>query len=203
MNVIILCEESQTVCKEFRKLGHNAFSCDIIACSGGRPEWHILGDASKLCNSKTFETLDGHKHSVPKWDIAIAHPPCTYLSNAGVRWLSEERLRLASEAVKFFMQMLMCSIDRVCVENPTPSKIHGLPECDQVIQPYEFGDPFSKRTCLWLKNLPKLTPTNILSEYETTSTARWYNSPGGDRRASRSKTFPGIARAMAEQWSAL
>ena len=164
MNVLIACEESQTVCKAFRARGHNAFSCDIIEPSGGRPEWHIKGDALEVINPKDqgnncygiwFTTMDGTFHDVTEWDLIIAHPPCTYLSNAGAcrlyprkGQLNVERYKKGLEAKAFFMAFLNADCDKICVENPIPSKVYELPKYTQIIQPYEFGHPFTK------KNLP-------------------------------------------------
>ncbi len=200
MKVLVACEESQTVCKAFRALGHEAYSNDILDCSGGHPEWHIKGDAIEVMNSQS-------------WDLMIAHPPCTYMSKAGARWMhvngsiNQERLNKALEAKKFFLSLLNSRIEKIVVENPQPLKIVGLPPHSQVIQPYEYGHPFSKKTLLWLKGLPPLKPTDALNEY------RPYlpSNTGGAKRGQKfmyknisqkesSKTFPGIARAMAEQW---
>ena len=196
LKVLIACEESQAVCIEFRKLGHEAFSCDILSCSGGHPEWHIQGDV--------LEQLD------KGWDMMIAHPPCTYLSNAGARFLypkgvlNNERLQKGLDAKKLFMALYAANIQKICIENPLPSSIFGLPPHSQVIQPYHFGHPFKKRTQLWLKNLPLLDCTDIVAVSESTKIAgNWFNKGGKDRQKNRSKTFPGIAKAMAEQWGNL
>jgi hypothetical protein len=174
MNVFIACEESQTVCKAFRELGHRAFSCDLQECSGGHPEWHIKGDCLPLINGDCeFITVDGKSHRQQgEWDLLIAHPPCTYMSKAGARWMyptagniSEERLSLAMEAKEFFFKFLNAKCKHIAVENPVPLKAVGLPTPDCVIQPYEHGEPFSKKTLLWLKGLPPILPTHILSEY--------------------------------------
>ena len=155
MKVLVACEESQRVCIEFRKLGHEAYSCDIQDCSGGHPEWHIKDD--------TLKYLEG-------WDLIIAHPPCTYLTNCGAPSLfkggkmNEERYKKGLEAKKFFLKLLNAPCEKICVENPTPLRIFELPPHSQVIQPYFFGDPFQKRTLLWLKNLPLLIPTDITEE---------------------------------------
>ncbi len=195
MRVLVACEESQRVCIEFRKLGHEAYSCDIEPCSGGHPEWHLQQDVTELLKIK--------------WDMIIAHPPCTYLSNAGARFLypkgelNEERLQKGLKAKEFFMKLWNADCPRIAVENPIPSKVYGLPEYTQTIQPYEFGHPYSKKTCLWLKGPPKLQPTDILPEDERQSTkiaGNWFNKGGKDRQKNRAKTFPGIAKAMAEQW---
>lgn len=193
MRVLVACEESQAVTKEFRKLGHEAYSCDIIPCSGSHPEWHIQQDVTPLLKQC--------------WDLIIAHPPCTYLSNAGARHLypkgvlNEERLQKGLAAKEFFMLFYNSDCPRVVIENPTPSKIFGLPPYDQVIQPYQFGHPFSKRTCLWLKGVPPLKPTNVIEVTQSTKIAgNWFNKGGKERQKNRSKTFEGIAKAMAEQW---
>lgn len=221
MNVLIACEESQRVCTAFRERGHRAFSCDIQECSGGHPEWHILGDVIPLINGRCkFATMDGKTHEIPdKWDLIIAHPPCTYLSNAGAcrlyprkGQLNRERYHKGLEAKKFFIQILNADCDKMCVENPIPSTIYELPRYTQTIQPYEFGHPYSKKTCLWLKCLPKLQPTNIVEDYSPylpSGTSRKQvdkygacecEKGGKNRQKNRSKTFEGIAQAMAEQW---
>jgi hypothetical protein len=196
MKILIACEKSQTICKAFRKLGYEAYSCDILPCSMfDHPEWHIQGDAIK-------EAYSG------KYGMMICHPPCTKLSCCGARHmykggkLNEARLRDAMDAKDFFMKLYNAPIPLIAVENPTPLKIVELPEHTQVIQPYMFGEPYSKRTLLWLKGLPLLTPTNVLTEYKP------FLQSGADgpeiskvRGESRSKTFEGIAAAMAEQWS--
>ncbi len=201
MKVLVACEESQTVCKAFRKRGHEAYSCDIQECSGGHPEWHIQGDVLPLLKEK--------------WDLIIAHPPCTYMSKAGARFMyltagnvNQERLEKALQAKEFFMQFMNADCDKICIENPTPLKIVGLPKESQVIQPYQFGHPYSKRTLLWLKGLPELKPTNILTEYTPylpSNTGGFARGKGGSRGVAHnakdaSKTFSGIAQAMAEQW---
>jgi hypothetical protein len=195
MKILIACEESQAVCKAFREKGHEAYSCDILPCSGGHPEWHIQGDA-------IVEAYSG------KYDMMIAHPPCTYLSNAGARFLypkgelNQERLNKGLEAKDFFMKLLNAPIEKICVENPVQSKVFGIKRYDQVIEPYYFGHPFKKKTCLWLKNLPELQPTNLLEKPQSTKVAgNWFNKGGKERQKNRSKTFQGIADAMAEQWN--
>lgn len=208
MKVLVACEESQTVCKAFRKKGHEAYSCDIQECSGGHPEWHIKGDALLLLNGNCkFTTGDGKKHTIDgKWDLIIAHPPCTYLSNAGARFLypkgvlNESRLKLGLEAKDFFMKFLNADCEKICVENPTPSRVYELPKCTQVVQPWQFGHPVQKRTCLWLKNLKPLQPTIVMEERQSSKVADWFNKAGKDRQKNRAKTFSGIAEAMAEQW---
>lgn len=218
MNVFIACEESQTVCKAFRELGHRAFSCDLQECSGGHPEWHVRGDCLSLINGDCeFLTEDGKKHSQEgEWDLLIAHPPCTYMSKAGARWMylkagviNEERLKLALEAKEFFFKLLNAKCKHIAVENPVPLKIVQLPTPDCVVQPYEHGEPFSKKTLLWLKNLPPIMPTQILSEYKPYLPSNTGGAKRGQKHSrgvtknakESSKTFVGIAKAMAEQWS--
>lgn len=223
MKILIACEESQRVCIEMRKLGHEAYSCDVQEPSGGHPEWHILGDVLEVLNpydcwnesSIRFETMDKKEHIVPRWDMIIAHPPCTYLSAAGaVRLYNSEheikdwqRYREGQKAAIFFNSILDADCDRIAVENPVPLKVFGLPKYSQIIQPYMFGDPWNKKTCLWLNGLPKLEPTNIVKPK-----GYWIGAHGKDKapngmikgfrdQKTRSKTFPGIARAMAEQWA--
>ena len=217
LNILVACEESQTVCKEFRGLGHNAFSCDLQECSGGHPEWHIRMDARLLLEDGVmFVTDDGETHYIEKWDLIIAHPPCTYMSKAGARWMyptagniSEKRYKLAMEAKKFFMTFLNCNCEHIAVENPVPLKVVELPKSTQAIQPYEYGEPYSKKTLLWLKGLPKLEPTDICENYTPylpSNTGAFSRGGGGSRGVAHdaktaSKTFEGIAKAMAEQWS--
>ena len=218
MNVLIACEESQAVVIEMRRLGHYAFSCDTQECSGGHPEWHVQGDALELLNKKEllFRTQDGTTHSVAGWDLIIAHPPCTYLTNAGaVRMrvagnIQPARYRKCMEARDFFMKFYEADCPRIAIENPTPMKIAKLPPYDQAIQPYQFGHPYSKRTCLWLKGLPPLEPTCIMEHHEPYVNGGCKDAHGNYRRfqgrrerdpKNRSKTFPGIAKAMAEQWA--
>ena len=195
MRVLVACEESQAVCKAFRALGHEAYSCDIEPCSGGHPEWHLQQDVTQLLKIK--------------WDLIIAHPPCTYLSNAGARHLypggvlNNERLQKGLVAKAFFMQFYNADCEKIVIENPIPSKVFELPPYTQIIQPYEFGHPFQKKTCLWLKGLPKLQPTDIVTEEKRQSTkiaGNWFNKGGRERQKNRAKTFPGIAAAMAAQW---
>ena len=155
MNVLIACEESQRVCIAFRERGHEAYSCDILECSGGHPEWHIQGDALPIINGNCeFETADGQRHRIDgKWDLLIAHPPCTYISNAGVRFLypggkgvlNEERLKKGIEATHFFLRFLYADCERIAVENPIPSTVYCLPKYTQIIQPWMFGHPVQKK----------------------------------------------------------
>lgn len=196
MKVLVACEESQAVCKAFREFGHEAYSCDIQECSGGHPEWHIQGDALPLLKEK--------------WDLIIAHPPCTYLSNAGARFLypkgvlNEERLKLGLEAKEFFMAFYNADCEKICIENPTPSRVYELPKYTQVIQPWMFGHPVQKRTCLWLKGLEPLKPTEIVEERQSSKVpGNWFNKGGKERQKNRAKTLPGIAKAMADQWGGL
>lgn len=198
MRVLIACEESQEVCKAFRELGHDAYSCDILPCSGGHPEWHIQKDI--------FHVLTNTHNGV--WDLIIAHPPCTYLSNSGVRWLynkdgskNEDRWEKMKDGALFFKSLLYSNAEHVVVENPIIHK-HALEiigkEKSQIIQPWQFGHGETKATCLWIKGLPNLKPTNIVEGRE----ARIHKlPPSKDRAKLRSKTYPGIAKAMAEQWS--
>lgn len=186
LNVLIACEESQTSCLAFRQLGHNAYSCDLQPCSGGHPEWHIQGDALDL--------LELH------WDLVIAHPPCTYLSAAAARYMwaghkvNRERLVKAMQARSFFMNFYNAACPHIAIENPRPLKIVGLPWSTQVIEPWEFGEPWSKETHLWLKDLPLLRPTKIVTEFKSYT----HYTKGS---VQRSKTFPGLAAAWADQWS--
>ena len=211
MNILVACEESQRVTTEFRRTGHNAFSCDIVDQSGGHPEWHIMQDVVPLLNGDCkLRTTDGAEHRIKgKWDLIIAHPPCTYISNAGARHLypkgvlNEERLRQGIEATHFFLRILYADCDHIAVENPIPSSVYCLPPYTQVIQPYNFGHHVKKKTCLWLKGLPELQHTKEIPPEECQSTkiaGNWFNRGGKDRQRNRAKTFPGIAKAMAEQW---
>ena len=213
MNVLVACEESQRVCISFRERGHKAFSCDIQECSGGHPEWHIKGDVLPLLNGNCqFVTEGGQNVSIDgRWDLIIAHPPCTDLAVSGARHFAKKRADGSQQkSIDFFMQFVQADCQRIAIENPVciMSSIYRKP--DQIIQPYYFGEPHKKTTCLWLKGLPRLTPTNIvepnLVEYTCKNgkqvrfdefMVRGFN---GDRAKARSKTFWGVARAMAEQW---
>lgn len=201
MRVLVACEESQAVCIAFRNAGHEAYSCDILPCSGGHPEWHIQDDVLKHLN-------DG-------WDLMIAHPTCTYLANSGVCWLwnkdgspNDDRWENMSDGIEFFKRLLNADIPLIAVENPIPHKYANEligRKYDQLIQPYQFGHPESKATCLWLNGLPKLQPTNDVKEIwkqlpKSEAQRIHYMSPGPERAKLRSKTFHGIAAAMAEQW---
>ena len=224
MKVLVACEESQRVCIAFREKGHEAYSCDIMECSGGHPEWHIKGDVLPIINGyKTptdiFITQDGVAHCVPKrWDLIIAHPPCTYLTVTGNRWFNVERygekaikrLQNREEAIKFFLSIANADCDRIVIENPVGvmSTVWRKPE--QIIQPYMFGDSAEKKTCLWLKGVEPLNATNEVEPPERVkfdsgrTMPKWYadawHLPKEERSRLRSQTFPGIAKAMAEQW---
>ena len=219
MKVLVACEESQRVCTAFRERGHESYSCDIIDCSGGHPEWHIKQDVLPLLDGDcSFETMDKIQHKIDgQWDLIIAHPPCTYLSNAGAcrlypkkGQLDHERYKKGLQAKAFFMKLYNADCEHICVENPIPSKVFEMPPYTQIIQPYEYGHPYSKKTCLWIKGLQKLKPTKILSEYKPyvscgSSKNKGNKDKAGFSRAGgaakiRSKTFDGISAAMAEQW---
>lgn len=208
MKILIACEESQRVTIEMRRLGHEAYSCDIQEPSGGHPEWHIHGDALNALEGRTVQTMDGEIHVIGKWDMLIAHPPCTHLAVSGARWFSEGKkpLSLRKEAADFFLKFAEADIPKIAVENPVSvmSTIYRKP--DQIIHPWQYGHLEEKTTCLWLKGLPKLMPTNNVREEMMKLTKKerekiHYMSPGPERAKERSKTFPGIARAMAEQWA--
>ena len=218
LKLLVCCEESQTVCQAFRELGWEAYSCDIDECSGGHPEWHIQQDVIPLINGNcSFKTVDGVEHTIDgEWDLLICHPPCTYMSKAGARWMyptagniDPERYKLAMEAKEFFMKFINANCKQIAVENPRPLKVVELPKPTQVIQPYEYGHPYSKATLLWLKGLPKLIPTDIQEHYTPylpSNTGAFSRGGGGSRGVAHdaktaSKTFPGIAKAMAEQWT--
>ena len=205
MKILIACEESQVVCKAFREKGHEAYSCDILPCSGGHPEWHIQGDVLPLLEQE--------------WDLMIAHPPCTYLSNAGIGWFNEEkygdkarkRKELRLEAYDFVMKFANANIPKIVIENPTGWLNSHWRKPDQIIQPWQFGNTESKRTCLWIKGLPLLEHTKIVKPkiYGYYKRGKKKGMPiygncylhfSKDRGKIRSKTFPGLAEAMAEQW---
>jgi site-specific DNA-cytosine methylase len=204
MKILVACEESQAVTKEFRRLGHEAYSCDIEPCSGGYPEWHLQQDVTELLNQK--------------WDMILAFPPCTYLTVTGNRWFNVQRygekaiqrIKDRKEAIKFFMMFANADCEKVVIENPVGIMSTEWRKPDQIIQPYEFGDPYEKKTCLWIKGLPKLIPVNQVeppprTQFESgKSMPTWYAEawklPKEERAKLRSKTFPGIAQAMAKQW---
>ncbi len=200
MRVLAACEESQAVCKAFRALGHEAYSCDIEPCSGGHSEWHIRGNVLPLLNGGcTFHTMDGQKHTIPgDWDMILAFPPCTHLAASGARYFEQKRRDGRQQAaVEFFMQFVNADCPRVAIENPVGIMSTRYRKPDQIIQPWQFGHGETKATCLWLKGLPLLKPTNIVNGREARV---WRMPPGPDRARQRSKTYPGIAAAMAEQW---
>ena len=231
MKVLVACEESQTVCKVFREKGHEAYSCDILECSGGHPEWHIQGDVLPLLNPTTiydgygnelwgikFATCDGFEHYVlDEWDVIIAHPPCTHLTSSG-QWAYKKGkdISLKYEAIEFFMRFANADCERICIENPVGVMSSEWRKPDQIIHPWQFGHLAEKQTCLWLKGLPKLIPeTEKKPELEY---FEWVDKNGNKKRMQKwmydircisdrkkraelaSKTFEGIAKAMAEQW---
>ena len=227
MNVLVACEESQRVCTAFREKGHNAFSCDILPCSGWHPEWHIQGDVLSVLNPVpligvdeygiVFETVDGLIHDVEKWDLIIAHPPCQFLTNTGNPYLNVEkwgekaiqRAKDREAAFEFFMKFANADCDKICIENPIGYPNTHFRKPDQIIQPWQFGHPFTKATCLWLKGLEPLKPIvekkpDGCKSYawetmidERGKTISWDSALS---KKLRSKTFPGIAKAFAEQW---
>ncbi len=200
MKILVACEESQIVTKEFRRLGHEAYSCDLLPCSGGHPEWHMEEDVKPWIIDKS-------------WDMIIAFPPCTHLCISGARWFKEKILDgRQQDAIDFFMWFFKFSrASKIAVENPIGIMSTKFRKPDQIIQPWQFGHETTKATCLWLKGLPKLKPTNIVSKGERIkyasgrSSPKWHidtwNLSPTKRAIARSKTFPGIAKAMAEQWS--
>lgn len=209
--ILIACEESGTVVQAFLDAGFtNVFSCDLLPTSGKHPERHIMGDVLPiLYEDKAFETMDGSVHCVVAWDLIIAHPPCTYLSVAGAnhlfrgKILNKERYEKGLEAKEFFLKLLNAPCPRVCVENPVQLTIFNMPKYTQEIQPFQFGHPQSKKTRLWLRGLPPLTPTNIVKKTQSCSHKAgkdWYTKGGKDRQRKRSTTFKGVAEAMAQQW---
>ena len=220
MKVLVACEESQAVCKAFREKGHEAYSCDIIECSGGHPEWHIMQDVLPLLNGNCdFVTADGTKHKIDgRWDLIIAHPPCTYLCMSGQKHCNievygdkaKERIKERDKAIEFFMEFVKAHCEKIAIENPVGIMTRYYRKADQYIQPLQFGHPTSKKTGLWLKGLPKLKPTNIVEqEFHISGTGRkwdkwfWESSlihPLSERSKFRSRTFEGIAKAMADQW---
>lgn len=192
MKILVGCEESQAVTIAFRELGFEAYSCDIQECSGGHPEWHIKGDVIEQAYSGNY-------------DLMVAHPPCTFLANSGVRWLNivdgkitnHDRKQEMLWAARLFRDLLNAPIKHIAIENPIQHKHAGIIKYDQIIQPWQFGHGETKATCLWLKRLPKLTPTKVVDGREQRICKM---APGPDRAKLRSKTFSGIAKAMAQQW---
>ena len=232
INVLIACEESQTICKEFRKRGFNSYSCDLYKCSGGHPEWHFNTDCFEIINNKGGKLENSTTYYLPNnenWDLLIAHPPCTYLTVSGARWFYHPedkhlpfnqrrehpkhigRRALQNEAIEFFKKFTNTGIKHWCIENPVGCMSTYYRKPDQIIQPFMFGDSASKKTCLWLHNLPKLVPTKIVDKGEFVvaksgkKMAKWYadilyNCTKEERSKLRSKTFQGIAEAIAEQF---
>lgn len=226
IRVLVACEESQRVCTAFRERGHEAYSCDIMDCSGGHPEWHIKGDVVPLLNGRcSFVTMGGQQVEIPdRWDLIIAHPPCTYLTVSANKYYetslygesARQRQRDRYKAIVFFMLCILADCDRVAVENPIGIMSTAYKKPTQIIQPYEHGEPVRKATCLWLKGLPALTPTHIVApKLSTASNGDNYSGvlmmarddsgkilSWKDPRTAieRSKTFPGVAKAFATQW---
>lgn len=233
LNVLVACEESQAVCKEFRRLGHNAYSCDLLECSGGHPEWHFNCDVMKVIADKGGVLQNGEEvHITGDWDLMVAHPPCTYLAVSGAQWYYHpedkhlpvekrrphpkfpNRAQDREEGAAFFMALAKAPIEHIAIENPVGIMSSRWRKADQAVQPWMFGDEASKNTCLWLKNLPLLQPTKIVGKGERVvmkssgkSLPKWYSDAlvkaktPEERRTLRSKTFPGFAKAIAEQWS--
>lgn len=230
-NILVACEESQRVCTEFRKRGFNAYSCDLLKCSGGHPEWHFNCDVFEIIKNKGGKLQNGDSAFIDgNWNLMVAHPPCTYLAVSGARWFYNpedknlpiekrrphpkfpHRAQDREEGKKFFISLAETDIAHIAIENPVGIMNTQWRKPDQVVQPYYFGDEASKTTCLWLKNLPPLKPTKIVSkgEYITLSSGKrlpkWYSDAltksktPEERRNLRSKTFPGFAKAIAEQW---
>lgn len=230
MNILIACEESQTICKEFRNLGMNAYSCDIVECSGGYPEWHFKQDCLEILSGGELKTQNNLSVYINKWDLLIGHPPCTYLSSSGACWYYHpddkhlptnkrrahpkypNRAKDRENAILFFMKLMDSGIKHIALENPVGIMSSHYRKPDQIIQPYQFGDEAQKTTCLWLKNLPKLVPTKIVGKGEMVEYSsgkkmpKWYvdalinSKTKEERQRLRSKTFEGIAKAIASQW---
>jgi hypothetical protein len=221
MRILVACEESQRVTIELRNLGHEAYSCDIQPCSGGHKEWHIQQNVLPLLDGHcSFRTMDGLAHTIDtKWDLIIAHPPCTYLTVTGNRWFNEERYgdkarkrkQDRDEAIQFFMAFANADCERIAIENPVGVMSTHFRKPDQTVHPYMFGDPERKATCFWLKGLPLLQPTNVVEPVVIQfkngkgTDSPWHlntiSLPPAERSKARSKTFPGMAKAMAEQWA--
>ncbi|MDE8054447.1 hypothetical protein PT047_01750 [Erysipelothrix rhusiopathiae] len=231
LNVLVACEESQRVCYEFRKLGHNAFSCDLLKSSGGHPEWHFHQDVLEVIDNRGGVLENGNRCFIDgNWDLMIAHPPCTFLSVSGAKWYYHpddkdlptdqrrphpnfpNRAKDREEGADFFMELANAEIKYIAIENPVGVMNTRWRKPDQIVQPYHFGDSASKKTCLWLKNLPPLEYTNVVDRGEYIEfgsgkrLAKWYSDgltktkTPEERRTWRSKTFPGFAKAIAEQW---
>ena len=234
MRILIACEESQEVCKAFRNKGHEAYSCDLIECSGGYPEWHIRQDVLPLLNGNCeFATADGQRHTInDRWDMIIAFPPCTHLANSGAAWFEKKRADGRQRSgIEFFCNFLNANCEKIIIENPVGiisgryvkqyfpdlAEKYGLPKKPtQIIHPWMFGENYSKSTCLWIKGVEPLFPQ--ISERPPLDWVEWIDKKSkknkrqskwlydcwslspGERSKVRSKTFPGIAKAMAEQW---
>jgi hypothetical protein len=234
MKILVACEESQTVTKELRLLGHDAYSCDLLPCSGGHPEWHFNQDVFKIIDANGGQLQNGNKvDRRKKWDMMIAHPPCTFLAVSGARWYYHphdshlpttqrrphprfpDRAKDREEAIDFFIRLCEAPIAKIAVENPVGIISTRYRKPNQTVHPWMFGDEASKATCLWLKNLPLLQPTSIVKKGERVflssgkSLPKWYSDAltkaksSSERRTLRSKTFKGMAKAMAEQWTQL
>lgn len=238
MNVLIACEESQAVTKAFRKLGINAFSCDLLKCSGGHPEWHFNHDVFEIIANNGGLLQNGNAQNVEKWDLMIAHPPCTYLAVSGARWYYHpddahlptterrphpkfpNRMKDKLDAIEFFKRLAAAPIDRIIIENPIGVMSKEIGKPNQIVQPYQFGDEATKTTCLWFfgkrrAEIPLLKHTKLVSKGEKVvfssgkSQPKWYSDAlvkaksAEERRTLRSKTFQGIAEAMANQWGYL
>ncbi len=232
LNILVACEESQAVTRELRLLGHNAYSCDLLPCSGGHPEWHFNFDVFQVIENRGGTLQNGRIISIQNnWDLMIAHPPCTYLAVSGARWFYHPDDRLLpvnnrrphpkfpnreqdrNDALEFFIALYNSPIEKIAIENPIGTVNTKFKKPNQIIHPYQFGESASKATCLWLKNLPNLEPTLIVDKGPRTifksgkSQPKWYSDAlinaktTEERRTLRSKTFNGIARAMAEQWT--
>lgn len=221
MKALVACEESQAVCKELRRLGWEAYSCDILECSGGHPEWHIQQDVIPLLNGNcSFKTADETEHFINgEWDLMICHPPCTFLTTTGNRWFNVEkygekaikRAKDREDAVNFFMAFTKAKCKHICIENPVGIMSTRWRKPNQIINPTMFGDPYDKRTCLWLIGLNPLVATDMVKAEERIKFASgktmpaWYAEaakyPPAERSRIRSKTFPGIAKAIAEQFT--
>lgn len=232
LKILIACEESQTVCKEFRRLGHIAFSCDLQECSGGHPEWHFHQDVLEIIKNVGGMLQTGNMYYIEgEWDLMVAHPPCTYLAVSGAQWYyhpDDKNLPIEQRrphpkfphraqdrelGAAFFMALVNAPIKHIAIENPVGIMSRRYRKPNQIVQPYMFGDEASKATCLWLKNLPNLKPTKVVGKGERVSFAsgkslpKWFSDAlvnaktAEERQRLRSKTFPGFAKALAEQWS--
>jgi hypothetical protein len=232
MRILVACEESQAITKELRKLGHDAYSCDLLKCSGGHPEWHFQDDVFKIIENHGGILQNGDENiSTDQWEMMIAHPPCTFLAVSGARWYYHpedkdmpvqnrrphpkfpNRVNDRDEALEFFIKLIEAPIEKIAVENPVGIVNTKYKKPTQTVHPWMFGDEASKATCLWLKNLPKLEPTKIVGKGERVvlssgkSLPKWYSDAltqaktAAERRTLRSKTFEGMAKAMAEQWT--